>query len=184
MAIGIYWVIRRGIALTWLLWSVAGGLAVLIVVSLVFAVVGALDALWDASLAYNIAYSDASLADRFNAAQKLAATLSLVSLLFVAAWCIGVHHCLTGKTEEDRYKSLLSCALILGPVEVALILLSGFSWSHYFLAMLPVGTLYVGYLVHLGKKQLVSPVFISVLLLFIVVNYYAPTQTYTERSGT
>ena len=83
LAIGLYWIIRRDIALRWIAWSV-GGIAVLLAVSIVFAIFGAWSALWDAVIVYNFAYIDASLGDRVEVLGEMRRRLVIISLPLAA----------------------------------------------------------------------------------------------------
>ena len=96
LAIGLYWMIRRGAALRWIAWSIVGGLSALLIVSIVFALFGGWSALWDASIAYNFAYIDTSLKDRLKALVDLRRDMLLLSLPFVASWCMGLYYCIKG----------------------------------------------------------------------------------------
>ncbi len=62
--------------------------------------------------------------------------------------------------------------LILGPVEVALAMLSGRGFHYYYMALLPVSALYLGFLVWLlSTEKLVAPALLSFILLYTTVNY-------------
>ena len=173
LAIGIFWAIRWPQARSRILWSGTGGLLVLAAVSIAFLSLGAWTEFWDATIIYNFVHSDAPLSDRIRAAMLLVWHLSpMVSLLGVA-WCIGIWCLLTGKTQRIELERILPFVLILGPIEVALSMVSGYGYGHYYLAILPVGTLYLGFLVwFVSRQRLATPAFLTLILLFTTVNYH------------
>ena len=172
LAIGIFWTVRWPETRLRIFWSVIGGLSVLVAVSIVFLSLGAWTEFWDATIAYNLIHSDATLSDRIRATMLLVWHLSPVAPLFGVAWCVGIWFHLTGRacgTELDR---IWLFALILGPIEVTLSMVSGYGYGHYYIAILPVGTLYLGFLVwFVSKQRLATPVFLTLILLFATVNY-------------
>ena len=112
-------------------------LAVLLVVSVIFAIVGGWNALWDSAIAYNFAYIDASFKDRLKVLVDLRRDMLILSLPLAASWCIGLYYWIAGKTRSGTFEHILPLALILGPVEVIFIALSGFQYGHYYLAHTP-----------------------------------------------
>ncbi len=175
LAIGLYWIIRRDIALRWIAWSTLGGIAVLLAVSIVFAIFGAWSAFWDSVVAYNFAYVDASLWDRIEALGNIRRRLVIISLPLAAAWIAGLYYWLSGRTRSRTFEHLLPLAVILGPIEVVLIALSGFQWGHYYLAILPVSSVLIAFLVRfLTDQRLVAPILLSSALLLWVLYYMIP----------
>ena len=175
LAMGLCWIIRRDIALRWIIWSTVGGLAVLLVVSITFAILGAWSALWDAVIVYNFAYVDASLRDRFEVLGDIRQELVIISLPLVAAWIAGLYYWLSGRTRSRAFEHLLPLAVILGPIEVALIALSGFQWLHYYLAILPVSTVLIAFLVRfMTEQRLAAPTLVSAVLLLGTLYYLVP----------
>ncbi len=178
LAMGVYWLFRWRDSRARIAWSVVGGLSVLTAVSAVLAAVGAWAEYWDATVVYNLAYSDPSLYDILDAGDSLARHMSWVALPLAVGWCAGVWHQFRGEKRGEAFERILPFALILGPIEVALTLMSGFPWSHYYLALLPVGVVYVGFLVWLvASNKLVAPAFLTFLLMLAVVNFhFVPTH--------
>ena len=172
LAIGIYWIVRWRGSRSRIAWSAAGGLSVLVAVSLAFAALGAWEEFWDATVVFNFAQSGASLTDRVRAAMLLVWYLSPVVPLLGIGWCVGVWYHLTGKTRGKSFERIWPFVLILGPVEVALSMLSGYGYGHYYLALLPVGALYLGFLVWLISKEQLAPVLLAFMLLYATVNYH------------
>ena len=173
LAIGICWIIKWRDSRTKIVWSVIGGLSVLLMTSLTFASLGTWQEFWDATIWYNLVYSDASLGDRVRAAMLLVWRLSPVVPLLGIGWCIGVWYHVTGKTRGEAFEGIWPFVLILGPIEVALSMLSGYGYGHYFLALLPAGGLYLGFLIWLVSRQrLAAPAFLALILLYATVNYH------------
>ena len=180
LAIGLYWIIRRDIALRWIAWSTVGGIAVLLAVSIAFLILGAWSAFWDAVIVYNFAYVDASLGDRVAVLGEMRRRLVIISLPLAAAWIAGLYYWLSGRTRSRAFEHLLPLALILGPIEVALIALSGFPWGHYYLAILPVSTVLIAFLARfLIEQRLVAPILLSSALLLWVLYYLVPYRRVT-----
>lgn len=175
LAIGLYWIIRRGIAFRWTAWSTVGGIAVLLVVLFSFVVLGAWSTLWDAMIVYNFAYVDASLGDRVNTLTDMREELRILSLPLAAAWIAGLYYWLSGRTRSRAFEHLLPVAVILGPIEVALIALSGYRWDHYYLAILPVSTVLIAFLVRfLTEQQFAALTLVSAALLLGILYYSVP----------
>ena len=173
LAIGIYWIVRWRDSRSRIAWSAVGGLSTLVAVSLAFAALGAWDKYWDATIWYNLVHSDASLTDRVRAAMMLVWYLSPMIPLLGIGWCVGLWYHLTGKTHGEPFERIWPFVLILGPVEVVLSMLSGWGYGHYYLALLPVGALYMGFLVWLvSKERLAAPAFLTLILLYATVNYH------------
>ena len=175
LAIGLYWIIRRDIALRWIIWSTVGGLAVLLLVSVLFAIFGAWSALWDSVVVYNFAYVDASLRDRVEVLGDMRKELVIISLPLVASWIAGLYYWLSGRTRSRTFEHLLPLAVILGSIDVALIVLSGFQWGHYYLAILPASTLLIAFLVRfMTEQRLLTPNVLSAVLLLGILYYAVP----------
>ena len=173
LAIGIFWTVRWPETRLRIFWSVIGGLSVLVAVSIVFLSLGAWTEFWDATIVYNLIHSDATLSDRIRATMLLVWHLSPVAPLFGVAWCVGIWFHLTGRACGTELDLIWLFALILGPIEVTLSMVSGYGYGHYYIAILPVGTLYLGFLVwFVSKQRLATPVFLTLILLFATVNYH------------
>ena len=185
LAMGVYWMFRWRDARARIAWSAVGGLSVLAAASVVFVAVGAWAEYWDATMVYNLAYTDPSLYDILDAGDSLVRHMSWVALPLVLGWCAGVWYQFRGEKRGEPFERIWPFVLILGPIEVALSLMSGFGWSHYYLALLPVGVLYFGFLVWLiATNKLVAPAFLTFLLMFAVVNYHHVPIYYHKVSST
>ena len=173
LTIGIYWVSRWRESGSNVLWSTIGGLSVLVATSLTFVYLGAWEEFWNATVVYNFAHSTASFDDRVRSVMLVVWYLSPVVPLFGIGWCLGIWYHLTGKTRGEKFERVLPFLLILGPVEVALSLVSANAWGHYNISLLPVGIMYLGFLVWLvSKERLAAPAFMAFLVLFATVNYH------------
>jgi len=185
LAIGIYWwIFHRDNALRLTLWSALGAMVVFLPVIAIFASVGGIYALWDAVFVFNFIYSDTTFAARADVILGLMSSLNFALLPLVGAWCIGLHHTLR-KTPSDSLDGILKLAVILLPMEIILISLPGRQYDHYYLAVLPVLTILIGFFVHMVVKNLHVPAsLVSVGLLLITSLYYIPDvwgDLYLER---
>ncbi len=175
LAIGLYWMVRKDRALKWVLYSIVGGLAVFLLVALIFTAAGALGPLWDAVIVYNLKYSTASFIDRLEAVKTLGYHLFVVAVPLAAGWCIGCWYWLSGKARGKSYESILTLALILGPIEVALLTVSGHRFTHYYLTILPAVTLTLAFLVKFFlDRRIVAPALLTTAILFSMACYYLP----------
>ena len=173
LAIGIFWAVRWPEARLRIVWSVIGGLSVLAAVSVAFLSLGAWTDFWNATIVYNFVYSDAPTSHRIRAAMLLVWHLSPMVPLLVIAWLVGIWCTLTGKFQRTEVEGIWPFVLILGPIEIGLSMVSGSGYGHYYLAILPVGTLYLGLLVwFVSKQKLATPAFLALILLFATVNYH------------
>ena len=153
-AIGVFWAVKRGACLKLLVWSCVGGIGALSVASVLLVVSGSWHAMWDAYIAYNFAYVDSSLTDKLKAFAALANSLNILAPLLALGWLIGFYYLATGRARHLPFNSVLFLAAILGPLEVALIIMSGFPWGHYYLAILPTAAVLTAFLVWLLIRQL------------------------------
>ena len=160
IVIGLYWLFVRGNSLRKLAWAVFGGGSVLITVAGLFLVMGALDAFWDAVFVFNFAQSGASLQERLGVVQYLLTQMLPISLLVIASWFLGISCLIRTRVQVERFKGLLIVALILLPLEVVSLSLSGFAYRHYFLTALPVSILLLALFVWFVLEQrLIAPCF-------------------------
>ena len=181
IVIGLYWLFVRGNSLRKLAWAVFGGGSVLITVAGLFLVMGALDAFWDAVFVFNFAQSGASLQERLGVVRYLLTQMLPISLLVIASWFLGISCLIRTRVQVERFKGLLLVALILLPLEVVSLSLSGFEYRHYFLTALPVSILLLALFVWFVLEQrLIAPLLLSFALLF-AAGYYASPLSNFER---
>ena len=181
IVIGLYWLFVRGNSLRKLAWAVFGGGSVLITVAMLFLYLGAWNALWDAVIVFNFAQSGASLQERLGVVQYLLTQMLPISLLIIASWFLGISCLIRARVLVERFRGLLIVALILLPLEVISLSLSGFGYRHYFLTALPVSILLLALFVWFVLEQrLIAPWLLSVALLF-AAGYYASPFSNLER---
>ena len=180
IAIGLYWVLfNREEVTKRILWAGAGaGLVVLAAIG-GLASVGGLQAFYDAVFTHNFAHSDVALLERLRAIWRVGGDrMTLVLLPMIAGWCAGVYWLLADKVE-GRWppEDLVKLALLLLPIEIVLVTTSGFGFPHYFLAMLPVVTLLMGFFTwgFVRTARLPGQLMSAILLLCIVL-YFVPVE--------
>ena len=190
IVIGLYWLLLRGDSLRKLAWAVVGGGSVLVLVAGLFIALGAWNALWNAVFEFNFAQSGASIQDRLEVLRHLTARMFPISLLVIAAWCIGIILLVRRQVPLGDVKYLLIIALAFLPIEVISISLSGIKNNRYFLTALPVFALLLAFLVYLAfRRRLVAPSLLGFALLFGVTYYASPHTNFTplvrnfERAG-
>ncbi len=175
IALGIYWVIMRGTSLHRLIWAVAGGGTVLILVAAFFKSLGALGALWDAVFVFNFAYSDATFSARLGVVRQLVGQFFPISLLVIAGWCLGIVFIIRRRLPMERLSGLIVISLILLPLEVVSLSLADLAFPHYFLTILPVVMLLMGFIISFVLTQrLVAPSLMSVALLLGAAYFVSP----------
>ena len=173
LALGIYWIIRWREARLSIAWATLGGLSLLSAVSIAFVSLGAWSELWDSTVWFNLIYSETSVWFRIRAALLMVWHLSPVAPLLVIAWCLGVWYWVAGRSRSEMFGHIWPFVLIAGPVEVVLSMLSGRGIGHYYLALLPIGTLYLGFITwFICRKRLITPAFLTLVLLFVTLNYH------------
>ena len=190
LAIGLYWTLQllafqRREALRWIAWSAAGGLAVLALTAVVFAVLGAFGAMWDAVFVYNSTYSDASLTNRLGVLRDLRRSLMLISLPLMAGWGVGLYYYLSGRAKGTRFEDILPLCLVLLPVETLLLTTSGYGFNHYFVALLPAAALTLAFLAKFVlSRSTTAPLLLATLLLVPVVYHDLPDYKTQYRTFT
>jgi hypothetical protein len=148
-----------------------GGLTSLAGCAALLAAQGVIPQFWDSAFAYNFVYASTSVASHAKSAVAGMAYLSTLTLLAFAGWgmsAIGLlrkrkilHHedaQTRRKTQETSClrdlvvgrelpgaAGILSIAIIGLPIEIILASLSGYSYRHYYISLLPIFTLLAGY---------------------------------------
>ena len=184
IVIGLYWLFVRGNSLRKLAWAVFGGGSVLITVAGLFLVMGAFDAFWDAVIVFNFAQGGASFQERLGVVQYLLTQMLPISLLVIASWFLGISCLIRARVQVERFKVLLLVALILLPLEVVSLSLSGFEYRHYFLTALPVSMLLLAFLVWFVLEQgLIAPLLVSAALLIGAGYYASPFSNFERLAG-
>ena len=172
LVIGIYWLVARGYSLRKLAWAVVGGGSILLLVAGFFMAIGAWSALWNAVFVGNFFYSDATLQDRLDVLWDLVSRTDLVSLLVGVAWLTALFSLARNSCALERRRDLIVVAIILLPIEVASLSLSGYSFKHYYLTALPVAAVLLAYLAwFVARERLAAPTFLSAVLLIGVFSF-------------
>ena len=172
LVIGVFWIIKRGYSLRKLAWAVVGGGSILLLVAGFFMATGAWSALWKAVFVANFFYSDATLQDRLDVPWDLVSRTGLVSLLVGVAWLIALFSLARNSCALERRRDLIVLAIILLPIEVASLSLSGYSFRHYYLTALPAAAVLLAYLAwFVARERLASPMFLSAVLLIGVFSF-------------
>jgi hypothetical protein len=139
-----------------------GAVTALGVVVIPLAQQGALLQLWDNAFVYNFVYSTTTLLSRIQSIASGLIYLPTLSLLALIGWgtCLAVHKLKKLHPAQELAPdaaSLFSIGLIDLPIEVLLASFSGYSFRHYYLALLPIYTLFSGYSFWLACGWLSSP---------------------------
>jgi hypothetical protein len=121
---------------------VAGVISVLLPVLFYFGITGALDALWDAVVRFNLVYSSGSVLSKLSVPLQGFEYLKRSGIIFIAliGWASAPYFLLRTQVKNVG-TPLYMVALIDLPVELVLVSVSGRTYPHYFLIMLPVLTL-------------------------------------------
>ena len=176
LVVGLYWLLLRGSSIRRLAWAVLGGGSTLLAVAVLFIANGAFGALWSAVFAFNFAHSDATLNDRLSVLLDLATAMFPFSPLVVAAWGMALVLFVQDRTLPDRCKGLLPVALILLPLEIVSLTLSGFSFHHYYLTVLPVATLLLAFFVWWSLERLPRYHALAAVLLLSAATFYSYSE--------
>ena len=167
IVIGIYWIFVRGPSLRKLAWAVIGGGCVLISVAALFVALGAWGALWDAVFAFNFAYSNASISERIGVVEYLSTLMFPISILAIAGWLMSFTYIVRNRLRSECFNGIILISVGLLPLEIISLSVSGYEFSHYFLTILPVFTLLLGFVTRfIIEKRLIPPLLLSFALLF------------------
>jgi hypothetical protein len=169
----------------------AGGLLVTALFIGYFALQGALPAFWDTAFLYNFSYVDErDSMDRLNALAQGFNQLESVGLAQIAFLGWGAALLLLGfKKEriEPQYRPLLWMSILALPIEIWMVSIGGRARIPYFLALLPVLSIFAGFTIWIIFDTLLKdiPRFAGALLLIFMVFslgsvFYAD---YSEMSG-
>jgi 4-amino-4-deoxy-L-arabinose transferase-like glycosyltransferase len=135
LAVYLFAVTRRG-RLRAVAWCAAGGLSVFAACATVFALTGALDALWYANVTYNRFYGNAtSWATRIDEFWRIRPDIALGGLLF---WLLALAGILVAARRHRHYDVLL---LAWAAASYAGIKLTGRQTEHYYVQLLPAAAL-------------------------------------------
>ena len=163
-------------------WSCAGGLATLSVASVALIASGAFAAMWDVYIVYNLAYTGSPLVDKAGAIVALATRLNVLAPLLALGWLIGLYYLATGKAKGFRFHNVLAVAVFLCPLQVGLIVMSGFTYTHYYLAILPAAVVLTAFLAWLlihefrTRSQVLSAALLAALTFAALLAIDVPAR--------
>jgi 4-amino-4-deoxy-L-arabinose transferase-like glycosyltransferase len=201
IAIALYLIISRLAARQWGrlgrdLAALAAGFALLsTVVVAYFAARGALFHLWDAAFVYNLIYAvhgPSGLLENLGSATRPLFLTGLLPLALIG-YGVTVWGWLSRAAFFQAHRALLSVGLIGLPIELLLFNLSGRSYAHYAMALLPLLALFAGLAVwaiteRLAKAKVHDTALWGAALVVLLVlagarHYAARDQIATFRTG-
>lgn len=196
IAIGIYWTfIHRYNAAKRILWVAVGAGLVLLPTIGIFVFVGGLSEFWDAAFLYNFSYSDAPLLERLEAIYRIGgARLTFVLLPITFSWCFGLYYFRSDEgRQREPFEDILKLSVIALPIEIFLVSASAFDYGHYYMTMLPVVVILMGFFAY-GIIRVISlpSSLLSAMLLLCVSLYFVPIgmnrlpfiiEKYTHEDG-
>lgn len=175
LAVGIYWMIRdRGIPVR-LWWAVLGGTTMLAVAAGILLLGGALSAFWDATFGYNFhAYGEApNLADRLWTLRHGRSVLLPIVVIVVCAWFVALYVVVFRPDLPGGNHPLVRLAVVLLPLELLLVSVSGYGYQHYYVALFPAILLLLSFASwFVVEQRYVAPTFLSVVLLLGSAHHY------------
>lgn len=122
---------------------------------------GALKNFWGQNFIYNISYIGTSLLDKVKSINRLLISLtnSFLPVLAIPTWFVSIITVFRRKKlDKSENLSLIYLILISLPVEIFLAAISGRAFKHYFLPLLPVFMILVGFfwykILSIDKTQL------------------------------
>lgn len=139
LLLGGYWRSREPELWKNLLTFFAGGMSLLAIVFLYFAINQALPQMLDAVFRFNFIYSHATISEQAYVMRMALRYLSTFGILAIAGWVLGLHALGTYSQFNVALFSLLLLVAAL-PLEVALSSMSGRLYPHYYMSLMPVST--------------------------------------------
>ncbi len=101
----------------------------------------------DAAYRYNFYYSSSfTLSDRSNSFYQGIKILNGTAIVTTIAWLMALFSLFTDQRDRLLKPDLNALALIAFPVEILLIMVSGRSYAHYFMSMLPVAAVLLAFM--------------------------------------
>jgi len=136
----------------------AGGIAITIFLAAYFGLNQALLDFWDAAFRYNFIYVASVTSFVYRLAPILVglqhlATFGLIQVSFIG-FALTVVLLFHKRTAIDKQLALLTIAVIDLPLELLLVSTSGNMFSHYFMTLLPVLTIFTGVVFWMLDRQL------------------------------
>ena len=127
-----------------------GGITTLVVVISYLAFKGVIQQFWEAAFIYNFIYSSSSLMSRVKSTITGMFYLSTLTLLAFIGWSLSLvglkfKKLALNKKIDPTIVPFLSIGLIDLPIELIMASSSGFSFRHYFIALLPIYAVFAGF---------------------------------------
>ena len=139
-----------------------GGITTFVVIVSYLAFKGVIQQFWEDAFIYNFIYSSSNLMAHVKSIVTGMVYLSTLTLLAFVGWGV----CLVGlkfnklqlKNKLDQtVKPFLSIGLLDLPIELILASISGFSFRHYYLSLIPVYTVFTGFAFWMLLSQRSNP---------------------------
>lgn len=179
-----------------LLVMLLGGLSVIMLVLAFFVLSGGFEAFWDAAFAYNFIYISTSLAEHLEGSINGLRLLSSTGLTQFAliGWGAALTLLLFNKKLPHEVVAPLAIALLLLPLELILVGMSGKAYKHYYMALLPIFSIFAALAfwfilarisaLPAGKKAAIFFTTAAIILLLFApaVDYYHLVKTYKNPS--
>lgn len=127
-----------------------GGITTFVVIVSYLASKGAIQQFWEAAFIYNFIYSSSSLMGRVKSIITGMFYLSTLTLLAFIGWSASLvglkfKKLALNKKIDPTIVPFLSIGLIDLPIELIMASISGYSYRHYFIALLPIYTVFAGF---------------------------------------
>ena len=200
MAIVLYLIVSRLWArqlrtlLRALLVIALGVLSVFLLLLTFFVATGAFESFWDAAFTYNFVYVSSSLSEHFEGSLTGLRLLSNTGLtqLALIGWSAGLTLLIFRRNLKRNYVAPLTIALVALPVELLFVGMSGKAFKHYYMALLPIFSIFASFAFWLmltristlrsGKRAAVffTLAVMLVLLLPPTWDYIQLAQTYRQ----
>jgi hypothetical protein len=171
-----------------------GVLSVFLLLLAFFVATGAFEAFWDAAFTHNFVYVSSGLSEHFEgslAGLRLLSNTGLTQLALIG-WSAGLTLLIFRRNLGRNYVAPLTIALVALPVELLFVGMSGKAFEHYYMALLPIFSVFASFAFWLmltristlrsGKRAAVffTLAVMLVLLLPPTWNYIQLAQTYRQ----
>lgn len=131
-----------------------GGILFLLPVIIYFWAQGAISSFWDAAFIYNFTYLSSNLEGNIQVIITGVKNLSYLAPLVFIGWSCGLALLIFSRTLSRELRLLITIGLIDLPIELIFISISGRSYEHYYMALLPIFSFFSGLVFWLLIKQI------------------------------
>ncbi len=128
-----------------LLFMILGGLSVSLVIIIVFSMQNNLNGLLDGSFLFNFRYTESTLINQWNSFSLGVRIMPSLSLFAFAGWLFILVSLNMKNGITNSRRQLATVLALVFPLELLLVSLSGRSFPHYYMSLLPVYALSAGY---------------------------------------